>query len=84
METFLGLKFPSQEGVEGDSMAAIDTCPRESLGAAMKSPAAPASVLSPGRSWRGPRSLRCGRRIPQSQLLNLGSHNFPGLSLTFI
>lgn len=29
METFLGLKFPSQEGAEGDSMVAIETHAQE-------------------------------------------------------
>ena len=29
METFLGLKFPSQEGVEGDSMVVIETHAQE-------------------------------------------------------
>ena len=71
-------------GGGGGLSGSRDTRPRESLGAAMKSPAAPASVLFPGRSWRGPRSLLCERRIPQPQLLILGSHNFPGLPLPFI
>ena len=52
--SWIEISFTGEGGV-GLYGSHWDRCPRESLGAA------PASVLSPGRSWRGPRSLVCGR-----------------------